>query len=122
MWMVNTKILCRKHLLGEHNEIHKLVGSLKRKRSIAGYVQNNCVEVTKLEERHQQLVKEMLSRGYKHQSPIIIPDLSYLPLEHYIYQVSVPKNLMLLYQRCAECKQHFRALMTSIVNQNNEVN
>jgi len=26
MWMLNPKALCRKHLMGEHVEIHMLVG------------------------------------------------------------------------------------------------
>jgi hypothetical protein len=28
MWMVPPKVMCRKHLLGEHVEIHMLAGSL----------------------------------------------------------------------------------------------
>lgn len=30
MWMIDPKLLCRKHLLGEHNEIHKHLPSFRR--------------------------------------------------------------------------------------------
>lgn len=29
MWCVNPHSLCREHLLGEHNELHKLVGGIR---------------------------------------------------------------------------------------------
>lgn len=32
MWVVNPKILCRKHLLGEHVELHMATGHLQRGR------------------------------------------------------------------------------------------
>ena len=38
MWMVNPEILCRKHLLGEHVELHMLVGWIIKGKSIQGYL------------------------------------------------------------------------------------
>ena len=38
MWMVDPKKMCRKHLLGEHVEIHMMVGTLLKGRSIDGFL------------------------------------------------------------------------------------
>lgn len=111
MWMCQPEILCRKHLLGEHNELHKLAGSLVKKRSITGYVKNECVEPTSMDERHQELVDEMVTRGYKHQSPFEMPDISYLPLDEQLATVPMSKSLALLLTRCPECHERFRTLM-----------
>lgn len=111
MWMCQPEILCRKHLLGEHNELHKLAGSLVKKRSITGYVQNNCVEVTAIEKRHRELIAGFAKRGYRHQSPIEVPDVSYLPVEEIYYEIDRSKSLALLLTRCPECHARFKSLM-----------
>jgi len=112
MWMCDPRIPCRQHLLGEHNELHKLVGSLNKKRSITGYIKNDCVEPISLTKRHSVLVEEMERRGYNHQSPLISHDISYLsPDEHY-HQINQSKSLVLLLTRCPRCHERFRLLMT----------
>jgi hypothetical protein len=45
MWMVPTKIMCDKHLLGEHVEHHMFLGSLKQGFNLDGYVKNNLFEL-----------------------------------------------------------------------------
>ena len=57
--MVDPKILCRRHLLGEHVELHMFVGSINKKISLDGYAKNSLVEVHNIKSRHSQLVKEM---------------------------------------------------------------
>lgn len=103
MWMVSPSVLCRKHLLGEHNELHKIVGSLRKQRSITGYIKNNCVEVKKIEERHNDLVKEMRKRNYTHKSPLPLFDYSYLPKEQQDFKINLFQNRMLLLNRCDKC-------------------
>jgi len=66
--MVNPRKLCRQHLLGEHNEIHKFVGALNKDKSLDGY--KPFIEIHNLRARHDALVKEMLQRGYRHESPL----------------------------------------------------
>lgn len=70
MWLVNPRKLCREHLLGEHKELHQLVGSLLKGKSVKGYIEKGQVEIHSIEKRHKELVKEMIARGYKHKSPI----------------------------------------------------
>jgi len=38
MWMVEPKLLCKKHLLGEHNEIHKHRHNFVKKHSVKGRI------------------------------------------------------------------------------------
>ena len=70
MWLVNPKRLCRQHLLGEHKELHQLVGSIIKGKSIQGHIDKGQVEIPKIKTRHKELVKEMFARGYKHQSKL----------------------------------------------------
>jgi len=77
MWMVNPKILCQKHLFGEHVELHMFIGTLKRKISISGYIENNLLEILSIEQRHSELLTEIIDRKYNHKSPLIInPDIN----------------------------------------------
>lgn len=106
MWMVDPKIMCRKHLLGEHVEHHMFVGSLRKKLSMDGYVANNLMEPLSLNKRHDALVVEMLARGFKHHSPLdwSSHELDYLPDEIILAKVDSEAALSDLLDRCPECK------------------
>jgi hypothetical protein len=101
MWMINPKILCRKHLLGEHGEIHKHRHNFVKQHKMAGRI--GQIEPESMEKRHDELAKEMLNRGYNHKSPFSQPDTSYLP------KMEVNKNeaLIDLLNRCNECKDRY---------------
>lgn len=70
MWMIAPELLCRKHLLGEHNELHMLAGSILKGKSLEGFVRNGLLQVGAIATRHEALAQEMLARGYAHQSPL----------------------------------------------------
>lgn len=70
MWMIDPTRLCRKHLLGEHNELHMLTGSILKGKSLEGFVRNGLLEAHAIAARHEALAAEMLRRGYKHNSPL----------------------------------------------------
>ena len=70
MWMLPTAGMCRKHLLGEHVELHMLLGSLRRGKSIEGFLSGGLVDPQCIFARHQELVAEMTRRGFKHNSPL----------------------------------------------------
>jgi hypothetical protein len=70
MWNVKTELLCRQHLLGEHNEVHAFIGCIKKGTSLKGYIEKGLVEVQHIKSRHDELVNEMESRGYNHKTPI----------------------------------------------------
>ena len=103
MWMVDPHVMCRKHLLGEHVELHMLVGHLERRRAIGGYVITNCVEPRAIESRHAALMTEMARRGYWHASQLVQPDVTWLPTAHRRARVDRAAALKELLRRCPEC-------------------
>ena len=102
--MLNPKILCRKHLLGEHGEIHKHKHNFVKKHKMAGRM--GQIEPEAMKTRHDELAKEMLERNYNHQSPFEQPDVSYLPE----MKVDVEESLKDLLNRCSECSQRYQEL------------
>ena len=111
MWMINPRRMCRQHLLGEHKEIHQLIGQLKKKLRVDKYIENNCLEITSIIYRHNQLVNEMKRRGYNHQSPILqsqkeINELaSYLPDFQLNYRINLIDSFQELHRRCENCRK-----------------
>lgn len=104
MWMVDPRTMCSRHLLGEHVELHMFVGTIKRKKSLDGYIKNNCVEPKSIKKRHDLLVKEMKKRGWKgHKTEIENPDISYL--KNINVKVDKEKSLEDLINRCSECRK-----------------
>lgn len=105
MWMVPPQVMCKNHLLGEHKEIHQLVGSMKKGASIQGYIDNNLIELGSIYSRHEQLVTEMLIRNYRHKS------LMYLFKFHYKYnpylttRIDRVNSLKELFRRCPDCRE-----------------
>lgn len=101
--MVDPRIMCNQHLLGEHVELHMLCGHLERGRSIKGYISSNAVEPLSIMERHEELAIEMGRRGMSHKSPIDRPSLDFLSSEDIRAKVNVEKSKALLIGRCIDC-------------------
>lgn len=75
IWDIHPKYLCRKHLLGEHRELHGLWNILTKHKGKGGYSLHpetlRWVGKTKaLYERHEALVLEFKKRGYQHHTPL----------------------------------------------------
>lgn len=103
MWMVAPEIMCRKHLLGEHVEIHMIVGALRKHKNLTGYFKPVVlIELESLQLRHNQLVKEMERRGYNHKSPL--PDYVYTRSD----KVDVNRSLLDLLNRCSQCEERYK--------------
>ena len=100
-WKVDPKLLCNKHLLGEHVEHHMFLGTLKKGISIKGYISKGLLEVHSLKERHDQIAIEMESRGMNHKTPFMLDGLS-LWNEGYINENENIKNL---FDRCLRCRE-----------------
>ena len=102
MWMVHPRIMCRQHLLGEHKELHMLVGTLLKGTSIRGYVEKGLVDPRHIRSRHKELVDEMLRRGYNHKSPLREFD------ETVPGRLMDPqKSLTELLSRCSACRSRY---------------
>lgn len=107
MWMIAPHLLCRKHLLGEHNELHMLAGSILRGKNLEGFVRHGLLQVQSLEERHVELAQEMQTRGYRHASPLPAYKNFLKNYPQHILQARVDTCLSLqeLARRCPACAQ-----------------
>ena len=99
MWMVNPRIMCDQHLIGEHVELHMIVGALRKGKKLTGFV--NLIEVGSLNERHEALANEMERRGKTHESPLVSV---YEPFG----MVDRAKSLRDLVERCEACAERAR--------------
>ena len=52
MWMIDPTMLCMKHLLGEHVELHMFVGTINKNKKLDGYRKNGLVEIHNIQSRH----------------------------------------------------------------------
>lgn len=104
MWMIDVRLLCKNHLLGEHGEIHKHKHVFEKKWKINGRIKPFIAIVPQdMKIRHDELVGEMIRRGYNHKSPYEMPDISYLPEEYKNVKIDLSYNLLDLITRCLEC-------------------
>lgn len=97
MWMVDPKGMCNQHLLGEHVELHMLVGTLLKGISVVGYVNTGLAETHNIQSRHAELVAEMKARGMNHQSPL--PVFEVKPMG----KVDREASLVEMARRCPRC-------------------
>jgi hypothetical protein len=114
MWDVPTHLLCRQHLLGEHNEMHAFLGSIYKGVRMAGYIQRGLLNPRLLWRRHQQLVDELLRRGYNHHSPLPtwgLRDAAILAVLRQTHPVDRRANIAELYRRCPNCRQRIRSVL-----------
>ena len=102
--MVPPATMCRKHLLGEHVEIHMAVASLRLGKSVDGFLAKGLLQLEKLRSRHDELVREMERRGYRHRSP-----LGEVPRRRG-GKVDRRSNARELARRCDECRRLMKSL------------
>ena len=100
-WLVDPKIMCRQHLLGEHLEHHMFVGTIRKGGDLTGFLANNLLEPLSLISRHLALVEEMTHRGYNHRSPLP----GFEPFGHEDVVIDRPAALAELLRRCPKCRQ-----------------
>jgi hypothetical protein len=105
MWMVDPRILCRQHLLGEHAELHMIAANLKLGRSIDGYIHINAIEPKSVKRRHDGLVAEMVLRGMNHKSPLDFSTEQYRDIV-----IDRDASLKMLIGRCPRCAERYSSL------------
>lgn len=105
MWMINPKLLCNKHLLGEHGEIHKHRHNFLKHHSIKGRLSPVVqIEPMSMGQRHDELAIEMLARDMNHKSPYVMPCIKHLPIDQRQARVDIDVSIKDLIKRCPECK------------------
>lgn len=118
MWPVDPKVLCRKHLLGEHVEMHMFAGSLNKGIGMTGYIEGGQVDLSHIQARHDMLAEELSRRQFVHSSPLDsryntlwswpLPDE--VVMSQYIFRKKAEASALDLFTRCPECRARARAL------------
>ena len=73
IWDLEPTILCRKHLLGEHNELHIIWNCItQNKKGWSNHPETKrwVGKLKALYLRHDKLVEEMKTRGFNHKSDL----------------------------------------------------
>jgi hypothetical protein len=81
-------------------------GAIRKKRSIKGHIEKGQVETHNIKPRHDALAKEMLRRGYRHNSPLNFRT------KRREGKVNARENVKELRKKCKECRKRislFRA-------------
>jgi len=106
MWMINPRLLCKNHLLGEHSEIHKHRHIFIKQHSTKG--RDGQIEPLAMKKRHDELAEEMLRRGWKHNSPYEQPNLDHLSDYERNSRVDILVSVDDLKSRCSECRRKIK--------------
>ena len=121
MWMVPTEYMCLQHLLGEHLELHMFLGTLKKGKTIKGYIEKNCCEPRSIKQRHDIIVKELEKRGKTgHKTPIEENDcqnVCNLSQEHQYWEVDSRESLIDLLDRCPKCLELYKETVSKHIEE-----
>jgi hypothetical protein len=105
IWDVEPRLLCRKHLLGEHRELHGLWNihvQGKRGYSLHPETLRWAGKLAALFARHESLVREMERRGYTHSSPLD-PSLATGSAVQDVFVDPLEEQLRLLREKPCDC-------------------
>ena len=117
MWMLPPEGMCRKHLLGEHVELHMLLGSMRRGKNIDGFLSGGLVDPQLVFARHEELVAEMIRRRFKHTSPIDASECASLAARYPGRTfINIAANAAELQRRCPDCAQLMQMSATAQSN------
>ena len=101
MWMIDPNLMCQKHRLGEHGEIHKHRHNFLKHHSIAGRISPVVqIEPESMSYRHDELAKTLKN----HKSPYELPSLGHLPIEQRTAKVNQDESIIELCKRCPDCR------------------
>ena len=106
MWLLPPGHMCQQHILGEHYELHKLVGGIKaaldgddgHRARIAGQARDGNVDVRQITERHRELEAY---GGWDSPLPKVV--ISGATCGFAIGDIDVEANRRDLRERCADC-------------------
>lgn len=109
--MLPPQWLCRLHLWQEHKDLHKFRGRFLNRFNLHNY-RVSCwyglVEPLAMQSRHDELVEEIVRRGYKHLSPYEMPSLKRLSQADRAGTVDRKKAEKELRALCPDCADRIR--------------
>lgn len=102
MWGIDPRSLCDAHLLGEHAELHQLVGIIEKHphgmAMLRGYAERAQIDTRRIQSRHDSLAEELARREFTHDSPLSYTD------ELALGSIDREKNRLELAARCPACR------------------
>ena len=98
MWKVDPKLMCNRHLFGEHLDMHMFVGMIKSGREIKEFIDDGSIETGNIEFRHKELVKEIKARGFEHETSL---SCNFDPSG----KIDPIKNIEELKSICSDCRR-----------------
>lgn len=106
IWDIPCRRLCRNHLLGEHRELHAIWSILTKNKK--GYSRHPETlrwkgKLKALYARHEELVKEMGRRGYKHLT-VLPKRLAKGAAQQDVFVDPYRKQLKILKRKGCDCK------------------
>lgn len=104
MWLIKPSLLCTQHLLGQHNELHMIAGSIRKNIDLTGYYEKGLLQPTLLNKYHQEIVKEFKRRNWNHKSPLNFRKR--LSEQDLNAEVDLTKAYIDLIDRCGKCKSN----------------
>lgn len=107
MWLIDPRLLCNQHLMGEHCEMHMFVGTINAGKNIDGYIDTGLLNISFLQQRHDELANEMIQRNMNHKSPLQkivekneLNKIGFVDRKHSINE---------LYRRCSKCRKRIES-------------
>lgn len=101
MWGIDPRLLCDQHLLGEHSEMHQIVGTIKHHPHgdaiVRGHAEKQQLDTTQIQARHNALAAELTRRDMTHNSPLAYDDALALGT------FDIDANRIALQKRCSAC-------------------
>jgi hypothetical protein len=106
IWDIPPDRLCRNHLLGEHSELHAVWSILTQGKQ--GYAHHPEVlrwkgKLRALHAKHEEIVEEMLRRGYRHHSPLD-PDRASGAEQQVTFVDSYKEQVRILRDKGCDCR------------------
>lgn len=98
-WNIEPVLMCNKHILAEHRDMHKTRAMQARNADLTRYYEQGLIHPYTWLPRHDHLVIEMGARGLAHHSPVE-QVMGHYPITLHL---NVAANRADLYHRCEAC-------------------
>jgi len=120
IWDIPVKLLCRQHLLSEHNECHAIFNIITKR--LKGFAKHPEVmrwrgKLAALYHKHYDIAFEMYRRGYHHKSELdaMLVDIKQSNIQREQWQTT-EKQIELLRMRCPECRANIDKMRLSFAS------
>lgn len=109
--MAHPECLCDKHLLSEHNELHRLAKAVAHGHDLQDYLDGGQVAPQYARAHHKAVADELCRRGFAHGSPLVMYVGPRVPRG----RVDANTSARVLAKQCANCRKRMeREMMREI--------